>query len=58
MIGAPPLEGMPNTLSVHAARKDVLKGAYDCPAPDQGNECGECRACWDPEVKNVAYWLY
>ena len=26
-----------------------------CPAPDQNNECGDCRACWDPEVKNVAY---
>jgi len=26
-----------------------------CPAPDQNNECGDCRACWDPVVKNVAY---
>ena len=26
-----------------------------CPAPDQDNACGECRACWNPEVKNVAY---
>ena len=26
-----------------------------CPAPDQDNACGDCRACWDPEVKNVAY---
>jgi len=34
----------------------VVSGAgRTCPAPDQGNECKECRACWDPSVKNVAY---
>ena len=27
----------------------------NCPAPKQDNACGDCRACWDPEVKNVAY---
>ena len=27
----------------------------NCPAPSQGNACKDCRACWDPEVKNVAY---
>ena len=26
-----------------------------CPAPDQGNSCGSCRACWDRDVKNVEY---
>ena len=26
-----------------------------CPAPDQDNACGSCRACWNPSVKNVAY---
>ena len=26
-----------------------------CPAPDQDNECKDCRACWDLSVKNVAY---
>jgi hypothetical protein len=26
-----------------------------CPAPDQDNECKDCRACWDPSVKNIAY---
>jgi len=30
-------------------------GGRTCPAPDQGNVCGDCRACWDPSVKNVAY---
>jgi len=26
-----------------------------CPAPDQQNQCGACRACWNPTVQNVAY---
>ena len=27
----------------------------NCPAPFQDNACKDCRACWDPKVKNVAY---
>ena len=38
----------PNTSTV------VTAGAT-CPAPTQDNECKDCRAGWDPEVKNVAY---
>jgi hypothetical protein len=38
----------PNTSTV------VTEGAT-CPAPKQGNACGDCRACWDPKVKNIAY---
>ena len=30
----------------------------DCPARSQGNECGTCRACWEPEVANVNYALH
>lgn len=26
-----------------------------CPAPKQGNSCGDCRACWNPSVRNVSY---
>lgn len=26
-----------------------------CPAPEQGNECKDCRACWDRAVPNVCY---
>jgi len=38
----------PNTSTV------VTTGAT-CPAPDQNNECKNCRQCWDKNVKNVAY---
>ena len=26
-----------------------------CPAPNQGNACGDCRSCWDKSVPNIAY---
>ena len=33
----------------------VVTSGATCPAPTQDNECKDCRACWDPAVKNVAY---
>jgi hypothetical protein len=33
----------------------VVTSGRTCPAPDQGNQCKDCRACWDKEVKNIAY---
>jgi hypothetical protein len=26
-----------------------------CPAPTQGNQCRDCRTCWDSNVANVSY---
>ena len=26
-----------------------------CPAPEQGNSCQDCRACWDRSIPNVCY---
>jgi hypothetical protein len=26
-----------------------------CPAPEQDNSCKDCRACWNPKIKNIAY---
>ena len=26
-----------------------------CPAPEQGNKCRSCRACWNKQVPNIAY---
>lgn len=31
--------------------------AHVCPAPKQNNQCGTCRACWDPSVRIVSYKL-
>jgi hypothetical protein len=37
------------------ATSEPASGSYLCPAPDQGNVCGYCRACWDKEVTDVCY---
>ena len=30
------------------------KPEYNCPAPDQGGECRDCRSCWDePEIAKI-----
>ena len=28
---------------------------HECPAPKQQGKCGDCRACWDKNVKTVSY---
>ena len=33
----------------------VVTSGRTCRAPDQGNQCKDCRACWDKTVKNIAY---
>ena len=50
---SPPMIGQKNTTWPNSSMV-VLKGA-SCPAPSQGNSCGDCRACWDPKIKVVSY---
>jgi len=33
----------------------VVTSGKSCPAQEQGNQCKNCRACWDRSVKNIAY---
>ena len=33
----------------------VVKSDKSCPAQEQGNECKDCRQCWDRTIRNVAY---
>jgi len=40
----------PNTSGV---TRDKSKAT--CPARNQGNSCGDCRACWDSSVAHVVY---
>lgn len=56
-LSTPKIDGRPvttdlNTSSVH---KNAPPQGHECPAPHQGNTCGDCRACWSKEVKNVSY---
>lgn len=38
--------------SVHDKHKPV---DFECKAYERGGKCGECRACWDYNVRNVSY---
>jgi hypothetical protein len=42
---------------VHSGRSDPTTAAHNCPAPRQNNQCGRCRACWNPSVSIVSYHL-
>ena len=33
----------------------VVTAGRTCPAPDQNNECKDCRACWSRDTANIAY---
>ena len=33
----------------------VVTSGRTCPAPDQGGQCGDCRACWSDDISNIAY---
>jgi len=34
------------------------RAGHVCPAPEQGNECGSCRACWSRDVDEVQYKIH
>jgi hypothetical protein len=38
-----------------AVVKSIDAIGHECPAPTQQGKCGECRACWDKNVKTVSY---
>jgi hypothetical protein len=46
---------MANGLPTSSVHKATTPDGHICPASTQGNNCGECRACWDSNVTNVSY---
>lgn len=56
MIGDNPIAGHANTSTVH--RKGTPHTGHACPASTQGNQCGDCRACWSHSVQNISYPLH
>ena len=48
MIDQPAAGSWPNTSTV------VTSGAT-CPSAQQGNQCLDCRNCWNKEIKNISY---
>lgn len=49
MIGQKDLPGFANISTVGTGE------GYSCPAYSQDGKCGDCRACWDKNVKSVDY---
>lgn len=54
MIDGPATAHWPTTSTVHHEQAPA-SGAHVCPAPLQDNNCGDCRACWNPAVAQVSY---
>jgi len=52
MVDDKPSKTASHTSTVHNQSEPI---GYECPAPTQDGECGDCRACWDTNVKNVSY---
>lgn len=59
-LSTPKIDGRPVTTSLCTSSIHDQKSpqGHPCPARDHGNECGSCRACWDPSIKNVSYPLH
>lgn len=55
MVDDEPISGFPNTSTVVSKSAAGNYKGFICPAPKQGNKCGDCRACWNKKVPNVAY---
>lgn len=56
-LSVPKIDGRPlkTDLTSSSVVKHSKAAGHECPAPNQGNKCGECRACWSKEVKHVSY---
>lgn len=52
-LSATKIDGPPSRVAAYTST--VSTTGHTCPAPQQNNECGTCRACWSRDVKNVAY---
>ena len=52
MVDGQPPKRFALTSTIHKNQAPI---GYECPAHKQDNECKDCRACWNPEVKNISY---
>jgi len=56
MIEGSPAPTIRDTVKSAVHRNDPT--GHVCPAPSQGNQCGDCRACWSREVGTVSYHIH
>jgi Gene product 88 len=52
----PRITGQHSAVARHGS--ELPNGAHACPAYRQSGECGDCRACWSPDVPLVVYPLH
>jgi hypothetical protein len=57
LVDGPAPEALAKRLGVVTSTVTSTPEAATCPAPNQGNQCRDCRACWKSE-SNVAYLLH
>lgn len=57
LVNGPAPEALAKRLGVTTSTVTSDKAAATCPAPTQGNQCRDCRACWKSE-SNIAYLLH
>ena len=56
MNDTPPLENAPLTTTVFTTVGSLGMRGFICEASQKDTyECGDCRACWDTNINNVAY---
>ena len=56
MMDGPPPSHLAKSLGVQTS--GVLHEGFTCPAPNQGNKCLDCRACWITKIPNVNYKVH
>jgi len=47
-----------DAVSIDGCHMSRVDAQGTCPAPQQGNQCQDCRACWDKSVNCVTYSLH
>jgi len=52
MVDGEPPKRFALTSTVHHLGKPIGR---ECPSSKQGNKCADCRACWNPRIKNISY---
>jgi len=54
---SPPQAGLDDGIlySMVNRHTPVPDGVWDCPSRFQDGECGDCRACWNPEQQVISY---
>jgi hypothetical protein len=57
-LSAPHIDQPAPASFAHTSTVVSDKAQATCRAFERGGKCGPCRACWDPAVKNVAYYQH